>query len=341
MKSCRGRFLYIALSGLLLLALFVVNIFWGSVDIPSSAVVNILSGGDCGNEGWRMIILQMRLPQAVTALLSGVALSVAGLLLQTLFNNSLAGPEVLGINSGAGLGVAVVMLLLQGALQGAMGFGGYMAMLAGAVVGACVIIAVVIALSQLLSNNIYLLIAGLSISYLASSVISLLNYFSTAEGVHSYLIWGMGGFGGVSADVLPLYSAILLLALAGAVVLVKPLNALLLGDNYARNLGVNTGRVRTMLLLIVGVLTATVTAFCGPVAFIGLAVPHLARLVVVTANHRTLLPVTMFMGGSVTLLCNIVCQLPGESGLLPLSAITPIVGAPVIVYIVLKDKMAR
>lgn len=324
---------------LLLAALFAANLFWGSVDIPARAVVDILTGGDGGNTAWQLILLQTRLPQAVTALLAGMALSVAGLLLQTLFNNPLAGPEVLGINSGAGLGVAVVMLLLQGSV--AMGVGGYFAVLAGAFAGALLIISVVLLLSRLLANNIYLLIAGLAISYLASSVISILNYYATAEGVHSYLIWGMGSFGAVSLAQLPFYSMVLLPALAAALLLVKPLNALLLGDYYARNLGVNTQRVRGVLLLIVGLLTATVTAFCGPVAFVGLAVPHLARLAVGTNNHRRLLPVSLLLGGAVTLVCNLVCQLPGESGLLPLGTITPLIGAPVIIYVVLKERFSR
>ncbi len=322
--------------GTLLAILFLANLFWGSVSIPFHAVADILTGGDAGNEGWRLILLHTRLPQAVTALLAGMALSVAGLLLQTLFNNPLAGPEVLGINSGAGLGVAVVMLLLQGTLVA--GWGGYLAVLAGAFMGALFIIAVVLLLARLLSNKIYLLIAGLAMSYLTSSVISILNYFSTAEGVHSYLIWGMGSFGAVSVAQLPFYSVLLAVVLVAALLLVKPLNALLLGDFYALNLGINIKRVRGVLLLIVGLLTATVTAFCGPVAFIGLAVPHLSRLAVGTSNHRRLLPVTMLLGGAVTLLCNLVCQLPGESGLLPLGAITPLIGAPVIIYVVLKER---
>lgn len=334
MKRLRSRVFLFAGWMLLLVLFFAANIFLGSVSVPVSSVFDILFGDGSGNVAWDAIVLQTRLPQAVTALLAGMALSIAGLLLQTLFNNPLAGPEVLGINSGAGLGVAVVMLLLQGAA----GLGGYTALLAGAFAGASIVIVLVLLLSRMLQNNIFLLIAGLAVGYLASSVISLLNYFSTAEGVHSFLIWGMGGFGGVSPELLPLYSAVLVAAMIGALMLVKPLNLLLLGDMYARNLGVNTRQVRTLLLFIVGVLTAAVTAFCGPVAFIGLAVPHLARLAISTADHRVLLPVTMLLGGCVTLLCNLVCQLPGESGLLPLATITPFVGAPVIIYVVLKER---
>jgi len=324
-----------AIGVLLLLLLFFSNLFWGSVAVPFDAVIEILTGGDAGNDGWRLILLQTRLPQAVTALLAGMSLAVAGLLLQTLFNNPLAGPEVLGINSGAGLGVAVVMLLLQGA----MGVGGYIAVLSGAFVGALAIILLVLLLSRLLSSSIYLLIAGLAMSYLASSIISILNYFSTAEGVHSYLIWGMGGFGGVSTELLPLYSGVLLFLLLCALLLVKPLNVILLGDAYARNLGINTKRLRGMLLLVVGGITATVTAFCGPIAFVGLAVPHLARMASPTASHRVLLPVTLLLGGIVALACNLICQLPGGSGLLPLSAVTSLLGAPVIIYVVFKERL--
>ena len=335
MKRCHKNIYMSATGVLLLLLLFFSNLFWGAVAVPFDAVIEILTGGDAGNEGWRLILLQTRLPQAVTALLAGMSLAVAGLLLQTLFNNPLAGPEVLGINSGAGLGVAVVMLLLQGA----MGVGGYIAVLSGAFVGALAIIMLVLLLSRLLSSSIYLLIAGLAMSYLASSIISILNYFSTAEGVHSYLIWGMGGFGGVSTELLPLYSGVLLVLLLCALLLVKPLNVILLGDAYARNLGINTKRLRGMLLLVVGGITATVTAFCGPIAFVGLAVPHLARMASPTANHRVLLPVTLLLGGIVTLACNLICQLPGGSGLLPLSAVTSLLGAPVIIYVVFKERL--
>ncbi len=336
MKKCsnKNRWLFL-LGSVLLFVLFFANIFYGSVSVPFAAVADVLTGGDCGNEGWRLIVVEMRVPQAVTALLAGMSLSVAGLLLQTLFNNPLAGPEVLGINSGAGLGVAIVTLLLQGV----PGVGGFVAAFSGAFLGALLIILLVLSLSHLLANNVYLLIAGLAISYLASSVISLLNYFSTAEGVHSFLIWGMGGFGGVPVELLPLFAGVLVFLLVAALLLVKPLNVILLGDVYACNLGVNTRRLRASLLLIVGAITAVVTAFCGPVSFIGLAVPHLARLAADTANHRVLLPLTMLAGGVVALLCNVVSQLPGENGLLPLGAITPLIGAPVIIYVVLKERM--
>ena len=340
MKNYRNRrFTAIILPLTLALLLFVANIFYGSVDIPAAEVLDILLGNEPQRESWRMIVLQSRLPQAVVALLCGMSLSAAGLMLQTLFNNPLAGPEVFGINSGAGLGVAVVMLLLQGSFTaGNMTIAGYFAILAGAFVGALAITAIILLFSLTLRGNIFLLIAGMALSYLTSSLITLLNYFSTSEGVHSYLIWGMGNFGGVSLQQLPFFAITSAVALAGSLMMMKPLNALLLGKTYAENLGVNTGRTRLLLLLLTGLLTAIVTAFCGPIAFIGLAVPHIARLLLKTNNHRVLLPTTLFTGACVTLLCNIICHLPGESGLIPLSAITPLMGAPVIIYVVLKSK---
>ncbi len=344
MKRCKSSNTHTValLAALLLAALFVANILWGAVSIPPPEVLNILFGEASGNEGWRVIILESRLPQALTAMLAGMALSTAGLMLQTLFNNPLAGPEVFGINNGAGLGVAIVMLIQGGAFaSGGITIGGYAAILAGAFVGAALVIMVLLALSTLLHNNIFLLIAGLAVSYLTSSVISLLNYFSTAEGVHSYLIWGMGNFGGVSTEQMPFFALLMASMLLFALLMVKPLNALLLGDAYAANLGVKTKRARSILLVLTGVLTAAVTAFCGPIAFIGLAVPHIARLLLRTNNHIYLLPATIILGGAVALLCNLLCQLPGSSGLLPLSAITPLIGAPVILYVILRKRGVR
>ena len=339
MRNCKSRNVALLLSAFVTLLLFVANIFFGSVDIPFADVFDILVGGEPRYESWRLILLQSRLPQAVVALFCGMSLSAAGLMLQTLFNNPLAGPEVFGINSGAGLGVAVVMLLMQGTfVAGSMTIGGYMAVLSGAFLGAIFTIGIILLFSTLLRGNIFLLIAGMSLSYLTSSVISLLNYFSTAEGVHSYLIWGMGNFGGVSLQQLPLFVTFACVALGFSLLMMKPLNALLLGNSYAANLGVKTKRVRALLLMLTGFLTAVVTAYCGPITFVALAVPHVARLLLGTNNHRILLPMAILLGGATTLLCNIICQLPGESGLVPLGAVTPLLGAPVILYVVLKNR---
>ena len=328
----------IALFAVALLLLFVANIVYGSVDIPLSGVIDVIMGREC-SDVWRLIVVETRLPQAVVAVLAGSAISVAGLVLQTLFNNSLAGPDVLGINSGAGLGVAVVMLLVQGPLfAGAMGLDGYFAVLAGAFIGSLTVISLILLLSSMLHSKLYLLIAGVAVSFLVSSAISILNYFATSEGVHSYMIWGMGSFSSVSMEQMPLFASLLLVLLLVALLQMKPLNALLLGDAYARNLGVGILRARVTALCVTGLLTAVVTAYCGPVSFIGLAVPHIARISSGSNSHNLLLPYTMLLGGCVALLCNVICHLPGAGGFLPLGAVTSLIGAPVIIYVVLRSK---
>ena len=337
MRRCIDkRTLACLLAALVLFLLFAANIFWGSIDIPCNEVLSIITGGGASRDVWQVVVLQTRLPQALTALLAGASISVAGLLLQTLFRNPLAGPEVLGVNSGAGLGVALVMLLSGGISS--FGLGGYFAVLGGAFLGALFVIMIILLFATLLRNNMFLLIAGVAVSYITSSAITLLNYFSTAEGVHSYMVWGMGSFGGVTMTQMPFFALVVLSLLLVSLAMAKPLNALLLGDAYAANLGVNVTVVRTVALCVTGLLTAVVTAFCGPVSFIGLAVPHIARLSLHSNNHRHLIPVTIMLGGAVSLLCNLVCQLPGESGLLPLGAITPLIGAPVIIYVVIKNR---
>lgn len=337
MRRCVDkRYIAYALAALVLLLLFVGNLFYGSIDIPCREVLSILTGGNAQRDVWRVVVLETRLPQALTALLAGASISVAGLLLQTLFRNPLAGPEVLGVNSGAGLGVALVMLLTGG--MSAFGLGGYLAVLGGAFAGALFVIMIILLLATLLHNNMFLLIAGVAVSYMTSSAITLLNYFSTAEGVHSYMVWGMGSFGGVTMSQMPFFASVALMLLMVSLAMAKPLNALLLGDAYAVNLGVNVKAVRAVALCVTGLLTAVVTAFCGPVSFIGLAVPHIARLSMRSNNHRHLVSATIMLGGAVALLCNLVCQLPGESGLLPLGAITPLIGAPVIIYVVIKNR---
>ena len=337
MRRCVDkRYLAYLLAAMVLFILFAANLFYGTIDIPAGEVLSILAGGECLRDVWRVVVLETRLPQALTALLAGASISVAGLLLQTLFRNPLAGPEVLGVNSGAGLGVALVMLLAGG--MSAFGLGGYLAVLGGAFGGALFVMMIILLLASLLRNNMFLLIAGVAVSYMTSSAITLLNYFSTAEGVHSYMVWGMGSFGGVTMLQMPFFATVSLVLLMVSLAMAKPLNALLLGDSYAVNLGVNVKGVRVMALCVTGLLTAVVTAFCGPVSFMGLAVPHIARLSMRSNNHRHLVPATIILGGAVALMCNLVCQLPGESGLLPLGAITPLIGAPVIIYVVIKHR---
>lgn len=322
-----------------ILCLFLANLLYGSVRIPVSEVLTILCGGEVQKAAWEYIILESRLPQALTALLSGAALSVSGLMLQTAFSNPLAGPDILGINSGAGLGAAIVLLLFGGLIPaGNLFLGGSLALVGAAFVGALLVTLLILIFASRLRSHTMLLIVGMMISYIVSSAVSLLNFFSTAEGVQSYMMWGMGNFGGVSRASLPLFTTLILIGLGIAVSLVKPLNALLLGERYAENIGVNIRRTRSLLLLSTGLLVAVTTAYCGPINFIGLAVPHMARLLLGTGNHRSLLPTTMLCGAAIALLCNLISTLPGDQGLLPLNAITPIIGAPVIIYVIISRR---
>ena len=332
MKYCLMFFLTIVV-------LFFGNLVYGSVDIPLDTVVDILLGNGAGKSSWQYIVLESRLPQAVTALLSGMALSVSGLMLQTAFRNPLADPSIFGISSGAGLGAALVMLLFGGSVSaGAVSFSGFAAVFCGAFVGAMAVMALVFAFSLFVRNSVMLLIVGIMIGYIASSAISLLNFFATEEGVKSYLVWGMGSFGGVSLSQLPLFCVVTIAGLCSSLLLVKPLNIILLGKSYAENLGVNTVVVRNILLVITGLLTAIVTSFCGPISFIGLAVPHLARMIVRTSQHGVLMPVTMLVGATTALLCNVFCTLPSSGGIIPLNAVTPILGAPVVIYVIMRMK---
>lgn len=305
----------------------------GSVEIPLRETWSILCGGDVQKESWKFIIMESRLPQMLTALLSGGALSVSGLLLQTAFRNPLAAPDIFGVTSGASL--AVALLTLAPALVTSVTLS-YISSVAAAFVGAIAVTALIWTLGKMVRNNVVLIIIGIMIGYLASSAITLLNFFATEEGVKNFAVWGMGNFGNVSMGQMPFFATVTLLSTAVTLLLMKPLNALLMGERYAENLGINVHRVRNILLVVTGLLTAVVTAFCGPIAFIALAVPHIARLLLHTSDHRHLLPVTILTGCVVALLCNVLTTLPGESGILPLNAVTPIIGAPVIIYIIIK-----
>lgn len=321
-----------------LAALFAANLYYGAVHIPAEAVTDILRGGSAERPSWGFIILENRLPQAITATLSGAGLAAAGLMLQTAFRNPLAGPSVLGIDGGANLGVAIAMLLMGGSfMAGEFSLSGFVLVVASALVGAWAIMAVLIAFSHILRSSTMLLITGVMIGYLTSSAISLLNYGATEEGVRSFMVWGLGSFANVTVDRLPAFCATMGAGLLCATLLVKPLNALLLGERYAVNLGINVSRTRTLLLFATGLLTATSTAFCGPIAFVGLAVPHIARLLLGTANHRILMPATMLTGAALALLCSLISTLPGDT-LIPINVITPIMGAPVVIWVILRMK---
>ena len=330
---------FFPLMALLMLLLFALSLFVGAVRIPAQDVVSILMGHEAERPSWAYIVLKSRLPQALTAMLSGASLAVSGLMLQTAFRNPLAGPSIFGINSGASLGVALVMLLMGGSITaGEFSLTGFVAILVAAFVGAMLVMGLILLFSTVVKNNVMLLIVGIMIGYVANSAISLLNFFATEQGVQSYMIWGLGNFGGVTMQQMPVFALVTLIALALSLLLIKPLNALLLGEQYAENLGFNTQHVRNCLLFLTGLLAAITTAFCGPVAFIGLAVPHIARMLLLTDNHRVLLPATILTGAVVALLCNIVCVLPGDAGIIPLNAVTPLIGAPVIIYVIAKQR---
>ena len=335
----RRYVLTMALLTLALVLLALACLVFGSVDIPIGKIAAIIAGKGSGNKAWDIIILQSRLPMIVTATLAGAALSISGLLLQTTFNNPLAGPSILGVSSGAGLGVAIVILALGGSLGGLLGedMGSYMAVLVGALLGAGAVLLVLIAFSAIVRSNTMLLIIGILVSYLTSSVVQLLNSVATEEGVHNYVSWGFGNFSGVSVQQMPTYAGIIIIALIGAALMVKPLNALLLGARYARNLGIDVSRARNILLLITGLLTAVVTAYCGPIGFIGLVVPHIARMTLGTSNHARLVPATILAGADIALLCA-VASVSSPHGIIPINAITPIIGVPIILYVILNRR---
>ena len=329
--------IYCAGLTLVIVVLFILNLVMGSVSIPVEDTIRILMGEGSVKPSWQYIILESRMPQALTAILCGGALAASGLMLQTAFRNPLAGPSIFGINSGAGLGVALVMLFLGGSISaGSVSLSGFFAVLTAAFAGAMAVMTLIFFFSTIVRNHVMLLIIGIMIGYISNSAISLLNFFATDEGVRSYMVWGMGSFGGVSMRMMPVFASITLLGLLGCLLLIKPLNALMLGDRYAENLGVNIIRTRNWLLIVTGILTAVTTAFCGPIAFIGLAVPHITRLLLTTDNHRSLLPATILMGAVIALLCNLITVLPGETGVIPLNAVTPLIGAPVIIYVIIK-----
>ena len=338
MTSRRFDITIVALT-LMLVLLMLACLVFGSVDIPFGKIVDIVTGKGSGNKAWDIIILQSRIPMIITAALAGAALSISGLLLQTTFNNPLAGPSILGVSSGAGLGVAIVILALGGTLGGLWSgnVGSYMAILVGALMGAGVVLAVLIAFSAIVRSNTMLLIIGILVSYLTSSIVQLLNSVATEEGVHNYVAWGFGNFSGVSVAQMPVYAGIIILALIGSALMIKPLNALLLGARYARNLGINVSRTRNILLLITGVLTAVVTAFCGPIGFIGLVVPHIARMSLGTSNHSRLVPATILAGADIALLCA-VASVSNPHGIIPINAITPVIGVPIILYIIINRR---
>ena len=316
-----------------------MNISFGSVSIPFQDIFSILLGDETIKDSWQTIILNFRIPKAITAVLVGSGLSISGLLMQTLFRNPLAGPFVLGISSGASLGVALLLL-------GASLFGGTLlfssfsnwTIAIAASVGSFVVLSAVIIAANKVRNTMSILIIGLMFGSFTGAIISVLSYFSEADQIQQYVFWSFGSLGNLSWDELTIFFTIYLIGISGVFAIIKPLNSLLLGESYAKSLGINVKQSRIILLLITSLITGVITAFSGPIAFIGLAVPHLAKLIFTTANHKILIPATALTGALVLLICDSIAQLPTSDFTLPINAITSLFGAPVVIWLLIRKK---
>ena len=316
------------------LLLFVMNLCFGSVSIPMNEIWAAVFGGDTST--YRTIILDYRLPQAITALLAGIGLSVSGLLMQTLFRNPLADPSLLGISSGSSLGVALVVLLgtATGLSVSTLALWSTFGVTVAAFLGAFAVLLLILALSSRLRSMVSLVLVGIMIAYIASSVTDILKFFSQKEGLHSFVIWGLGSFSNVSKAQLPFFAATVVLGVVASFLLFKTLNLLLLGERYAENLGVNIKRSSMLIILVSGFLTAIITAFCGPIAFLGLAVPHIARFLFRSSDHKLLIPATAFLGMDLALFCNLIARLPSFEGNLPINSVTALIGAPIVLWVI-------
>ena len=335
MKASKFIFLFVAI-----IVLAIVNLLLGSVEIPVADVCRILIGGE-SNEIWTNIIWKSRLPQALTAIVAGAGLAVSGLQMQTVFRNPLAGPSVLGISNGSALGVAFVVLLsgrIGGVALSRLGYLGDAAMSVAAIIGALAVLMLIVWLSQKVKGNVTLLIIGVMIGYLANAIIGVLKFLSPEEDVKSFVVWGLGSFSRVSGDEMILFVVLMCILLPLACLLVKSMNLLLLGDRYAANLGLNIKRARLLVIVSSGVLVAIVTAYCGPIMVIGLAVPHLARAIFRSSDHRVLMPGTMLCGAVLALVCNLIARMPGFEGALPVNSVTALVGAPVIAAVLFRRR---
>ena len=318
---------------------FILNLLLGTVEIPVLDVLRILAGHDDVQEIWRNIVLSSRVPQALTATVAGAGLAVSGLQMQTVFRNPLAGPSVLGISNGASLGVAFVVLMsgsLGGVALSRLGYLGDAAMSVAAIVGALAVMALILYVSQKVKGNVTLLIIGVMIGYLATAIIGVLKFFSAEEDVKAYVVWGLGSFARVSGDQMMLFVGLMTGLLPLSMLLSKTMNLLLLGDYYASNLGLNLRRARLLTISSSGILVAIVTAYCGPIMFIGLAVPHLCRALFRTSDHRILMPAVMLTGAALALICNLIARMPGFEGALPVNSVTALVGAPIIASVLFR-----
>ena len=320
---------------------FLLNLLLGSVPIPLRAICEMLLGSEEQPVVWQNILWKSRVPQALTALVAGAALSVSGLQMQTVFRNPLADPSVLGVSAGASLGVAFVVLL-SGALGGValsrLGYLGEIAISVAAILGSLSVLALIVFISTKVKGNVTLLIIGVMIGYVANAIIGVLKFFSVEEDIRAYVIWGLGSFARVSGDQMLLFVTLMALLIPLSFLLIKTMNLLLLGSNYARNLGLNIHRARLLVILSAGILVAIVTAYCGPIMFIGLAVPHLARTLFRSSDHRVLMPATVLIGATLALACNLIARMPGFEGALPLNSVTALIGAPVVASVLFRKR---
>lgn len=321
-------------------ALAVANLLLGTVSIPLRSVAAILFGSEGESEVWRNIVWKSRVPQTLTALVAGAGLSISGLQMQTVFRNPLAGPSILGVSSGASLGVAFTILLsgLGGTALSRLGYAGEVALSLAAIVGAMLVMALIVYVSQKVRGNVTLLIIGVMIGYVANAVIGVLKFFSVEEDIRAYVIWGLGSFARVSGDQMTLFVSLMAVLLPLSFLLIKTQNLMLLGDGYARNLGLNVKRARLLVIASSGVLVAVVTAYCGPIMFLGLAVPHLCRGIFATSDHRVLMPASLLVGAALALACNLIARMPGFEGVLPVNSVTALVGAPVVIWVLFRRR---
>jgi len=318
----------------LLAVLFVLSISLGSVVIPFSEIMDILLGNGLTENANYHIINSYRLPKALTSIFAGAALGFAGLQMQTLFRNPLAGPFVLGISSGASLGVALLVLLGIG-VNGALAYWG---MAIASIIGSSAVLLLVVLVSVRLKDSMSLLLVGLMFGAFTSAIVSILQYFSTAEDIQNFLFWTFGATGNLSWEELQIFIPLIIIGIVLGYWQAKPLNALLMGENYAQSMGLRIQFVRLFLVISTSILAGVVTAFCGPIAFLGLAVPHISRIIFKTSNHFILIPATLLLGACLLLICDLIAQLPGIDLILPINAVTSLFGAPVVIWLILRRK---
>lgn len=339
MANKQRNILLFSLLGLGLIVLFFVNISFGSITIPFKEVYNSLTGGQASKSTWEYIIINYRLPKAITAVLVGMGLSISGLLMQTLFRNPLAGPYVLGLSSGASLGVAFVILgaAFMPTFISTILLSSYGIVLASTM-GSSIVLLAVLLVSHRLRDTMAILIVGLMFGSFTSAIVGTLTYFSTAEQLQKFTFWSMGTLGNLSWASISILTSCVVIGLLLSLFSIKPLNALLLGENYARSLGINFKKTRLIIILATSILAGSITAYAGPIAFIGLAVPHIAKLLFQTSNHSILFWSTLLLGAAIMLVCDVVSQMPGFDITLPINAITSLLGAPIVIWLLIRKR---